>query len=50
MRSFYIEYSQDVKLRPMVAEVKESKLHPIAAELGRSILPPMVAEIEGATL
>jgi predicted nuclease of restriction endonuclease-like (RecB) superfamily len=45
MRSFYIEYSQNVILQPSGAELHNSNLHPSGAEIQNLILPPLVAEI-----
>ena len=44
MRSFYIEYSQNSILKPMVAELPDSILHPMGAELSDSNLHPSGAE------
>jgi predicted nuclease of restriction endonuclease-like (RecB) superfamily len=45
MRSFYVEYSQNLILQPLVAELQDSKLQPVGAESPTAILPPLVAEI-----
>jgi predicted nuclease of restriction endonuclease-like (RecB) superfamily len=45
MRVFYIEYSQNTILQPMVAENEKLKLAPMVRVLTKTNLPPMVAEI-----
>jgi predicted nuclease of restriction endonuclease-like (RecB) superfamily len=45
MRSFYVEYSQNPILPPLVAEIQDANLQPSVAEIKKAILPPLVAEI-----
>jgi predicted nuclease of restriction endonuclease-like (RecB) superfamily len=45
MRNFYIEYSGNVKLQPMVAVLGRPNLHPLGADLGSATLPALLAEV-----
>ena len=49
MRQFYVEYSTNPILKPMVSELDEkhnsANLKPMVSEIDKPILPPLVAEI-----
>jgi predicted nuclease of restriction endonuclease-like (RecB) superfamily len=45
MRNFYIEYSGNAILQPLVAELGCPKLHPLGAELNGTTLPALLAQI-----
>jgi predicted nuclease of restriction endonuclease-like (RecB) superfamily len=45
MRNFYVEYSQNTILQPLVAESENSNLAPLVREIKKTNLPSLVAEI-----
>ena len=50
MRRFYVEYTQNVILHPMGAELENTKMQPSVAELHDAKLKPVVSEMDAANL